>query len=502
MIFWLRVLAALTLIVPMACSGGDDAGRRSGASDTSALDPSGPRGGSAHDAGIPDPGATSAGSFLDLNGWMWFYTTADEISFAEITSMLGDLHDRGIRVVGVYAPYDGDTDKWLGAMARDFYDVAPQSGTVADFTALVDAAHGLGMKVVAYFGDVTVDRESEFFRTAEEQYAAGDRTSREVSAVHWADDDDGPLPTPATGPNEWKRSTVAGAYYWSLWGEVGFDLDLPGARAEVVRAERFWLDTGLDGFMWDAGLADPELEQVMVDLPATYTPNDKWLTFEATASEDADAYADFGLTSWFNLEDNDEDNDYSLVATGRSSPDDLEEGLAGAEEAHAAGKLTHAWSPFEDDAYADPRMRVQEAAVLAGGGIAYGAPTYTGYLAWPADVRADWDRVLVTVNANAALLPSATRTRVPAEIAGPSGSRAYALQATAKDGTQMALLVYNLTDEPATVTVDLAGTGIALDQTPVDLYRDRPAAPITAATYSLDLPPYGFALLDVTPADP
>jgi hypothetical protein len=473
-------VAAVALVAASACSGDE-----------------GDEGGGAGPA-IPDPGETTAGSFLELNGWMWFYTTADEIRFADITAMLDDLHDRGIRVIGIYTPYDGDTDKWLGAVARDFYDVTPVSGTIDDFTGLVDGAHDRDMKVVAYFGNMNVDRSSAFFRTAEQQYADGDRTSREVSAFRWAGDDRGPLPEPAPGPSDWAWSATAGAYYWSLWGEPGFDLELPGARAEVVRAERFWLDTGLDGFMFDSGVADPELQEVTIDLPATHTPNDKWLTFETAAAEDADALIDYGLTSWFNLEDNDEANDYTLVADGPAVADDLEEALAGAQEAHEDGKLTHAWSPFESDAVADPAMRVQEAALLAGGGIGYGAADWTGYQRWPADVRRAWERVLVTVNANAALLPSASRTRVPA---GP-GPRAYAMRSTAADGSQTALLAYNLTAEPATVTVDLADTGIAPDQTPVDLLRGTPAPPITATTYPVPLPSYGFALLQVDTASP
>jgi glycosidase len=291
------------------------------------------------------PVASSAGSFLEVNGWMWFYTTADGIRFDEITAMPDELHRDGIRVLGIYSPYDGDPDKWLGCVARDFYATPPEVGSLDDFAALVDGAHRRGMKVVAYFGNLNVDRRSELFRTAERQYAAGERTSREVSAFRWADDDRGELPTPAFGPSEWAWSETAGAWCWAFWGEPGFDLDLPGARAEVARAERFWLDRGLDGFMFDSGVADPELQHAMVEIPLERTPGDKWLTFEATDAEQADTYAEFGLTSWFNLEDNDEDNDYSLVAAGPATADDLDEAVAGAGEAHAAGKLTTPGAP-------------------------------------------------------------------------------------------------------------------------------------------------------------
>jgi hypothetical protein len=477
---WLLV----TVVVVLSACTGDHGGKGStGTGDD----------GSGGDVAIADAGETSAGSFLGINGWMWFYTTADEIRFVDLTAMLDDLYQQGIRVIGIYAPYDGVVEKWLGVVSRDFYDVAPQVGTLADFTAMVDAAHSRGMKVVAYFGNLNIDRDSEFFRTAEQQYAAGDRTSREVSAFHWSDNDQAELPTPETGPSEWAYSSEAGAYYWSLWGEPGFDLDLPGARAEVVRLEKFWLDTGLDGFMFDAAIPDAKFRQVMVDLPATYTANDKWLTFEVTNAEAADTYVDFGLTSWFNLEDNDEENDYSLVVNGLIEADHLDEALAIAEEAHAQGKLTHAWSPWEPDAYPDPRMWAQEAALLAGAGVAYGAPSYTNFLAWPDRARADWQRVMATVADSAALAPSATRTRVPT---GPD-PKALAMISTAEDSSQTVLLAYNPTGEPSTLPVDLAGTGIPANQVPIDLYDQREAPPITGTTYQLELDAYGFAILEV-----
>ena len=237
----------------------------------------------------------------------------------------------------------------------------------------------------------------------------------------------------------------------------------------------------------------------MVELPVARTPNDKWLTFEATDAEKADTYADFGLTSWFNLEDNDEETDYSLVAAGPATADDLDEALAGAREAHDAGKLTQAWTPWEPDAYPDPRMRPQEAALLAGAGIAYGAPSYTEYQAWPAATRARWTRVLTTVAANPALAPAASRSRVPTG----SDPKTYALLATARDGSQTVLLAYNLQDRPATLSIDLSGTGVATEvatgggQVPVDLVAHRSLPAVEGAAYALDLPAYGFAMLQV-----
>jgi hypothetical protein len=73
------------------------------------------------DSEVPPNGSgITAGDFLELNGWIWFYTTAGEIRFDEITAMLDDLHDGGIRILGIYSPYDGNPQKWLGCAPLDF----------------------------------------------------------------------------------------------------------------------------------------------------------------------------------------------------------------------------------------------------------------------------------------------------------------------------------------------------------------------------------------------
>jgi hypothetical protein len=436
----------------------------------------------------------SAGDFLNLNGWVWYYTTAGDVRFADIASDLARLREEGIRVIGIYSPYHGNREKWLGCAPFDFYDVAPQSGTLDDFKAMVSVAHSHEMKVVTYFVNIYIDHESDFFRTAEEQYAAGDRTSREVSAFKWSDDPAAELPIPAAGPSEWQYSEVAGTHYWSLWGEAGFDHTLPGAQAELRRVQEFWLDAGVDGFMWDAAFVDPAFQELMIELPLSYTPNDKWLTFESTSAAEADPYYEFGLTSWFNYADDDQANDYSRIVRGAIDADGLEEALSFSDEARVAGRLTHAWSPWGPPTYPDnDRMLPQEAALLAGAGVAYGSPNSVNLAAWPEQARADWHRVLAMIDQNPALLPSASRMRLPTG----EDPKVYAMMRRAVDVSQTALLVYNFAEDAAIVPVDLRGTGISTGQVPIDIFSGHDMPPMTETTYQLDLPGYGFAVLEV-----
>lgn len=437
--------------------------------------------------------------FRDMNGVMWIYTTANDVRFADIEADLDTWKARGIRTLGIYSPYHGEKDQWLGAAPLDFYAVPPQNGTLEDFRSLVTRAHAKDMKIVAFMGFHSIDERSTFFTTAEMQYRSGDRTSHEVASFHWTDDPQTPTPSPVPdGPSVWKRSVVAGAYYWALWDNAGLDTNHPEAAIEIERAISFWMDLGLDGFMLDSGIVHPDFERLWVDVPQRQN-RDLWITFESTQSENEIELDRFGLTSWFAFEDNDYANTYSLVVLPEDGEpaidaDGLEDALAHVDYAREHGKLTCAWSVLERQ-FPEPRMRVQEAALLAGAGVMYGAPDEDSYSDWPTDVRTDWERVLVTVNNNRALAPSASRARV---VATP-GPLAYAMQRTAEDGSQTVLLVYNFAAQAQTITLDLTGSGIATGQAASDLYGGLALPPIDGASYTLELPGYGFALLDVTP---
>jgi hypothetical protein len=308
--------------------------------------------------------------------------------------------------------------------------------------------------------------------------------------------------------SEWTWSPIAKAYYWQLWFGPGVDYDLPGAQEQIARVEKFWLNTGIDGFMWDVGKIDPRFQAAAVTIPATYTDTPKWLTFETSASSSASAYVGFGLTSWFNYQDDFDQtvNDYYNIVNGITNADGLETAFKNVDYARSLGDTTYAWSLSDDDpdlnlathtypSYGpnDSVERVQEAALLAGGGIEYGAFEYDQWVHWSPTLRKNWDQVLETVNNDQALLPSASRTRVSAG----TDEDAYAMQRTSTNGKQTALLIYNFHDTASDVTVDLTGTGISTHQTPKDLYNGGNGAKINGSSYTVHLPAYGFTILQV-----
>jgi hypothetical protein len=402
------------------------------------------------------------------------------------------LKQKGIRIIGFYCPYKGDRTKWLGCDPTDFYDVPPQCGTMQDWRDMVAAAHSKGMKVICYFVNIYIDIQSAYFKTAEQQYAAGNLSARECSSFHWTKNNKDPVPGP--GMNlAWQQSSTAGAYYFSTWGMAGFDFNLQSSLDEVTRFEKFWLDAGMDGFMFDVGMTDQRYKYHMVDLPKTYTTSDKWLTFEVTSSSQASSYVGFGLTSWFNFEDNDNSNDYTYITKEGGNANGLETRLANVDYARSHGCMTHNWSVLTSG---DGLMYVQEAALLAGAGVLYGSPMSSIHNTFAADVRTAWGKVLQIINNNPSLWPISARKRIPAG----SDTKAYAMMRTSTDGSKVTLLAYNFSNAAKNVTVDLTGTGISTNVTPYDLYKNADAPRITSTNYTVNLPAWGFAILDVTPA--
>ena len=197
-------------------------------------------------------------------------------------------------------------------------------------------------------------------------------------------------------------------------------------------------------------------------------------------------------------------NDYVRIIKGEINADGLEKALQHSDWAHERNCWTYAWSIWHDavanlnhskpyPTYSnDDIMRVQEAALLAGAGITYGCGMYDQYLTWSPTLKSNWGKVLKTINSNTCLLPSASRNRL-----STSDQTTYAIKRTSADGSETAILIYNFSNNAQDVSVDLSGSGINTNQTPVDLYNGGNGPAITSSIYTVNLPAYGFKILSV-----
>jgi len=151
----------------------------------------------------------------------------------------------------------------FGYDVSDYCDVDPMFGTIADFDAVVETAHALGLRVMI---DLVLSHTSDQHAWFKES-----RTSRDNPKSDWyvwAD----PKPD-GTAPNNWLAIFGGPAWQWDARREQYYlhnflleqpDLNFHNDQVQdaLLDVTRFWLDRGVDGFRLDTinfYFADKEL---------------------------------------------------------------------------------------------------------------------------------------------------------------------------------------------------------------------------------------------------
>lgn len=142
-----------------------------------------------------------------------------------VTARLDTLHTLGVNVLWIMPVHPIGEVHRLGPLgspyaASDFYAVDPALGTKADFTRLVESAHGRGMRVIL---DIAADHTAwDSVMMAHPEFYTHDAAGHIVSPHGWSD--------------------VAGLNY-----------DNPSLRQYMIQMFTYWLKTfNLDGFRCDA----------------------------------------------------------------------------------------------------------------------------------------------------------------------------------------------------------------------------------------------------------
>ena len=194
-------------------------------------------------------------SFADANG----DGTGD---LPGITSRLDYLAWLGVDAIWI-SPFYPSPMADFGYDVADYVGVDPLFGSLADFDALLAAAHDRGIRVIVdYVPNHTSDRHPWF---------AESRSSRDNPKADWYiwrdAKPDGSLPnnwiSMFAGPS-WQWDEGRGQYYLHTFLEEQPDLNWrnPDVRAAMFDVARFWLDRGVDGFRIDVApmvMKDPDL---------------------------------------------------------------------------------------------------------------------------------------------------------------------------------------------------------------------------------------------------
>jgi trehalose-6-phosphate hydrolase len=133
----------------------------------------------------------------------------------------------------------------------DYLAIDPAYGTMADFEALLAAAHARDIRIVM---DIVVNHtstEHAWFKSA-----LGDKNSPYRDYYIWRDPVDGGVPNnwqSKFGGSAWVLDEITGQYYLHLFAREQADLNWenPAVRAEVKNIIHFWAKKGVDGFRLD-----------------------------------------------------------------------------------------------------------------------------------------------------------------------------------------------------------------------------------------------------------
>ncbi|WP_429211223.1 alpha,alpha-phosphotrehalase [Aeromonas veronii] len=133
----------------------------------------------------------------------------------------------------------------------DYYTIDPAYGTMADFEALLAAAHARDIRIVM---DIVVNHtstEHAWFKSA-----LGDKNSPYRDYYIWRDPVDGGVPNnwqSKFGGSAWELDPATGQYYLHLFAREQADLNWENlaVRAEVKKIIHFWAKKGVDGFRLD-----------------------------------------------------------------------------------------------------------------------------------------------------------------------------------------------------------------------------------------------------------
>ncbi|WP_298499540.1 alpha-amylase family glycosyl hydrolase [uncultured Maritimibacter sp.] len=150
------------------------------------------------------------------------------------------------------SPFFTSPMKDFGYDVSDYFDVDPMFGSLADFDAVIETAHTLGIKVMI---DLVLSHTSD-----EHPWFKVSRASRDNPRADWyvwADaKDDG------TPPNNWLSIFGGSAWQWDparmqyylhnfLTSQPDLNFHNEDVQEALLGVARFWLERGVDGFRLD-----------------------------------------------------------------------------------------------------------------------------------------------------------------------------------------------------------------------------------------------------------
>ena len=168
-----------------------------------------------------------------------------------ITQRLPYIASLGADAIWI-SPFFKSPMKDFGYDVSDYRDIDPMFGSLGDFDALMERAHGLGLKVMI---DLVISHSSDQHPWFKESRASRDNDKSDWYV--WAD----PKPD-GTPPNNWLAIFGGSAWHWDarreqyylhnfLTSQPDLNFHNPDVQDALLDVARFWLKRGVDGFRLD-----------------------------------------------------------------------------------------------------------------------------------------------------------------------------------------------------------------------------------------------------------
>ncbi len=213
--------------------------------------------------------APRSGVWYEIFVRSWYDTNGDGVGDLDGVAAKLDYLAR-LGVSGIWLMPINPSPSYHGYDVTDYEAVNLQYGTLADFRALVAAAHERGMRVIIDMVLNHTSNENPWFIAA--LHANSPYRDWYTWASRYTD-----VATPnAFGGKAWHRAD--GQYYLSIFAPSMPDLnyDNPAVRRKMIAIGRFWLKQGADGFRLDAARHIYVNLASDVDNPAAVARNIAW----------------------------------------------------------------------------------------------------------------------------------------------------------------------------------------------------------------------------------
>ncbi len=169
-----------------------------------------------------------------------------------ITQNLDYIRTLGVDAVWI-CPFYPSPMVDFGYDIKDYTNVDPLFGTLADFDQLIVEAHQRGIKIII---DLVINHTSDQHPWFIEAQASRDNPKRNWYVWHEGKSDSTPPNNwlSAFGGSAWEYEQQTGQYYLHSFAKQQPDLnwDNPEVRAAIKGIMQFWLARGVDGFRVDA----------------------------------------------------------------------------------------------------------------------------------------------------------------------------------------------------------------------------------------------------------